>query len=127
MEGIERIKVLASEVKDEAVLEIVNYLISRTDMNEKYLNEEKSLKQMIDFIVGQAKKKAKNNRAIVKDEVVFGWAIHYWDEPNNKLNIEEDNEEKEEQTTSKAKETSSLDSAPKVKKSWVAEGQLSLF
>lgn len=45
MEGIERIKVLASEVKDEAVLEIVKYLISRTDMNDKYLNEEKCLKQ----------------------------------------------------------------------------------
>ena len=67
MEGIERIKVLASEVKDEAVLEIVNYLISRSDMNEKYLNEEKSLKQMIDFIVGQAKKKAKNNEIEVID------------------------------------------------------------
>ena len=69
MNGIERIKVLASEVKDEAVLEIVRYLISRTDMNDKYLNEEKSLKQMIDFILKEAKKKSENNMAMIKDEI----------------------------------------------------------
>ena len=44
-EGMERIKILASDVKDNAVLEIVNYLLSREDMNEKYLNEEKSFNQ----------------------------------------------------------------------------------
>ena len=47
MEGIERIKILASEVKDTALLKIVDYLLSRKDMNDKYLNEEKSLKQMV--------------------------------------------------------------------------------
>lgn len=61
MEGIERIKILASEIKDEALLEIVNYLISRKDMNDKYLNEEKSLRQMIDFIMNEAKKKIKKS------------------------------------------------------------------
>ena len=32
MKGIERIKVLASEIKDEALLQIVNYLLTRVDM-----------------------------------------------------------------------------------------------
>jgi hypothetical protein len=122
--GIERIKVLASEVKDEAVLEIVRYLISRTDMNDKYLNEEKSLKQMIDFILKEAKKKSENNMAMIKDDVVFGWAIHYWDEDNKDLDLSSsDNvkniEKKEKVVQEKTNKV--------VKKDWTAEGQLTLF
>ena len=124
MEGIERIKVLASEVKDEAVLEIVKYLISRTDMNDKYLNEEKSLKQMIDFITNEAKKKSENNMAMIKADVVFGWAIHYWDEDNKDLDLSSsDNvkniEKKEKVVQEKTNKV--------VKKDWTPEGQLTLF
>lgn len=124
MNGIERIKVLASEVKDEAVLEIVKYLISRTDMNDKYLNEEKSLKQMIDFILKEAKKKSENNMAMIKDDVVFGWAIHYWDEDNKDLDLSSSdnvkNIEKEEKVVQE--KTNKI-----VKKDWTPEGQLTLF
>lgn len=123
MEGIERIKILASEIKDEALLEIVNYLISREDMNDKYLNEEKSLRQMIDFIMNEAKKKSKNNRAIVKDEVVFGWAIHYWDESNEELKLGKATESNIEKATESRKIKKS-----KIKsKDWNPEGQLTLF
>lgn len=124
MNGIERIKVLASEVKDEAVLEIVRYLISRTDMNDKYLNEEKSLKQMIDFILKEAKKKSENNMAMIKDDVVFGWAIHYWDEDNKDLDLSSSdnvkNIEKKEKVVQE--KTNKI-----VKKDWTPEGQLMLF
>lgn len=124
MNGIERIKVLASEVKDEAVLEIVKYLISRTDMNDKYLNEEKSLKQMIDFIANEAKKKSENNMAMIKDDVVFGWAIHYWDEDNKDLDLSSSdnvkNIEKKEKVVQE--KTNKI-----VKKDWTPEGQLTLF
>lgn len=124
MEGIERIKVLASEVKDEAVLEIVKYLVSRTDMNDKYLNEEKSLKQMIDFILKEAKKKSENNMAMIKDDVVFGWAIHYWDEDNKDLDLSSSdnvkNIEKKEKVVQE--KTNKI-----VKKDWTPEGQLTLF
>ena len=124
MNGIERIKVLASEVKDEAVLEIVRYLISRTDMNDKYLNEEKSLKQMIDFILKEAKKKSENNMAMIKDDVVFGWAIHYWDEDNKDLDLSSNDnvkniEKKEKVVQEKTNKV--------VKKDWTPEGQLTLF
>ena len=87
MEGLERIKVLASEITDDALLEIINYLLKREDMNEKYLNEEKSLKQMVEFIRENARKKAKDGMAMIKDEVVFGWAIHYFDESNEDLGL----------------------------------------
>lgn len=122
MEGIERIKVLASEIQDEAVIEIVNYLLSRIDMNDKYLNEEKSLKQMIDFIVNEAKKKSKNNMAMIKDEVVFNWAIHYWDETNKDLGLGSD---KKEEIIEKEEVVS--ESQRKIKKEWTPEGQLTLF
>lgn len=98
MKGIERIKILASKVKDKAVLKIVEYLISRTDMNEKYLNEEKSLKQMINFIKSEAKKEAQNGIAMIEDEKVYSWAIHYFDETNKDLGLDSDkNKETKEQ------------------------------
>ncbi len=121
MKGLERIKILASEIKDAAVLVIVDYLLSREDMNEKYLNEEKSLKQMISFIKNEAQKQAKDGMAIIKDEIVFGWAIHYWDETNENLNID----------TVKSSENIIKKEAKKTKKEenkeWKPEGQLTLF
>lgn len=120
MEGIERIKALASEIKDPALLKVVEYLLSREDMNDKYLNESKSLKSMVDFIKGQAKKQAKNGMAMIENEVVYGWAIHYWDENNKDLDIKEEPEEAEE-----VKEVKPIKKVQK--KEWVAEGQLSLF
>lgn len=124
MEGIERIKVLASEVKDEAVLEIVKYLISRTDMNDKYLNEEKSLKQMIDFILKEAKKKSENNMAMIKDDVVFGWAIHYWDEDNKDLDLSSSDNVK---NIGKKEKVVQEKTNKIVKKDWTPERQLTLF
>ena len=120
MEGIERIKILASEIKDEALLAIVNYLLTRADMNEKYLNEKKSLKQMVSYIKDQAKKMAKDNMAMVKDDVVFGWAIHYWDETNSDLEIDDSSEE----TTEVSKPVKKIIKKPTKA---VPEGQLTLF
>ena len=121
MEGIERIKILASKVNDKALLEIVNYLITRTDMNEKYLNENKNLSQMIEFIKSSAQKKAKNGVAMIEDEIVYGWAIHYWDESNEILKLEKVKDEaREKDELKKVKKTSA-------KKDWIPEGQLSLF
>lgn len=41
MDGIQRIQEMATGQKDFVLLEIVKYLTSRTDMNDKYLNKEK--------------------------------------------------------------------------------------
>lgn len=117
--GLERIKKLSAEVKDKAVLKIIDYLLSRKDMNEKYLNEEKSLTQMIEFIKSKAKEKATNGVAMIEDDEVYSWAIHYFDESNKDLKIskiKEDVEVKEEKK-----------STVKKNKNWIPEGQLSLF
>ena len=87
MLGIERIKILGSEVKDKALLKVIEYLVSREDMNEKYLNEEKSLKQMVEYIKSEAKKQAVNGMAMIEDDELYGWAIHYFDETNEKLGL----------------------------------------
>ncbi len=129
MDGLERIKVLSSEVKDKALLKIVDYLLSRQDMSDKYLNEEKSLKQMIKFIKDCAHKEAKNGVAMIEDEVVYGWAIHYWDETNENLNISKEKPPKKaENIKEKEKDNVKVSKTKKkAEKNWNPEGQLTLF
>lgn len=56
MDGIKRIEEMATGQKDYVLLEIVKYLISREDMDEKYLNQEKTLKEMAVYIQGEIMK-----------------------------------------------------------------------
>ena len=43
----------------------------------------KSIKGCCDYIMQQARKAAKkSNFAMVENDVVFGWAVHYFDEDN---------------------------------------------
>lgn len=124
MNGVERLKILSEEIKDKALLKIVDYLLSRTDMDEKYLNETKTLKQMVDYIKTEAKKQAKNGIAMIEDEVVYGWAIHYFDEPNEVIKIDSN--------VSTCSEIPNVEKVTKKqekvnKKNWIPEGQLSLF
>lgn len=94
-------------------------------MNDKYLNEEKSLKQMIDFIKSKAEKQAKNGMAMINDEVVYGWAIHYWDESNETLNLVSKLNE-DDTAADKINKLEPKKSKTK-SKNWIPEGQLSLF
>lgn len=117
--GLERIKKLSAKVKDKAVLKIIDYLLSRKDMNEKYLNEEKTLTQMIEFIKAKAKEKATNGVAMIEDDEVYSWAIHYFDESNKDLKISK--------TKSDVEVKEEKKSTVKKNKNWIPEGQLSLF
>lgn len=130
MEGLERIKVLSSEIEDKALLKIIEHLLSREDMNEKYLNEEKSIKQMVSYIKSEAYKQAKDNMAFIEDEVVFGWAIHYWDESNEKLGLVKKEEPKKvEPQEPKEDKSDSKEEIIENKKEtkWQPEGQLTIF
>lgn len=132
MKGIERIKILSSDIKDEQLKSIIDYLLSRTDMNDKYLNEEKSLSQMIKFIMREANEKLKKvsisggSVAYATDEMVFSWAIHYWDESNSNLNLVNKKEEEANDTNSPVKSVQNK-RKPDKKEEWVSEGQLTLF
>jgi len=87
MEGIERIKKLSQEQKDANIQKVAEYLINREDMDEKYLNEEKNLIDMWDYIKEQAREKAVNGCAVIEDQEVYSLAIHYFDETNEALGI----------------------------------------
>lgn len=124
LDGIERIKILAKEVKDKPLLKIIDYLLTRNDMNDKYLNEEKNLSQMIQYIKAEAKKRAINGVAVIEDEEVYNLAIHYFDEANSNLKINNNVDLKEAKLSEKSvlkrnKETNK-------KKQYIPEGQLSL-
>jgi hypothetical protein len=87
MKGIERLRELIKGQQDKPLNKVVDYLCTREDMDEKYINPEKDLKGMIDFIRGEARKQAKDGMAMIDDEEVYGWAVHYFDESNEKLGI----------------------------------------
>lgn len=87
MNGIERLKSMIEGPFEKPLFKIFLYLKSREDMYDKYLNEEKSMSQMYDYIKNEARKQAKNGVAIIEDSVVYGLAIHYFDESNEDLGL----------------------------------------
>lgn len=89
MEGIERLKAMAMKggSMQKQYFKIFMHLKNRTDMDEKFLNPEKSMDQMYEYIKGEVKKQAVNGVAMVEDAVVYGLAIHYFDESNEDLGI----------------------------------------
>ena len=52
---------------------------------EKYANEKKSISQCVEYIKSEARKKIKGSAGHIDDDVVFGWALHYYDEENIKF------------------------------------------
>lgn len=110
MEGIKRIEEMAKGQKDFVLLSIVNYLISREDMNDCYLNKEKTLKEMVLYIQGEVikdfckKMKTKNpskfaqtikygNSSVrclpvgMSDAATYELAIKYFSKDNKELGI----------------------------------------
>jgi len=49
---------------------------------ERYKDEKKSLDECVKYIMAEAKKQAKNGCAAIEDAVVYGWAVHYYQEEN---------------------------------------------
>lgn len=67
---------------------IKNYLDKRASEDElfakSYAKENKSLDECCQYILGEARKLG--SEVCVSDEVVFGWAVHYYDEDEIKIN-----------------------------------------
>lgn len=103
MNGFEKLKTQVKDQQDTALNQVVEYLLSREDMEQKYLNEEKTLEGMCNFIKTKGNTHAKNGCNFITNEVVFAWAIMYFSLPNTFLKI---NDVKlTNKTTSKHKET----------------------
>ena len=61
---------------------ILDYLESNASdaLAAKINSGQKTLQSCFDYIRGEAKKQAKSGCAMISDAVVFGWAIHYFEE-----------------------------------------------
>ena len=45
-----------------------------------YAKENKNIEECCSYITSEARKQAKSGCAVIADDVVFGWAVHYYDE-----------------------------------------------
>ena len=108
MTGFERLKEQVKDQEDKALLQTIDYLLSREDMEQKYLNEEKTVEDMVKFIKDKARKYMKNGWNYITNEVVYAWAIMYFSLPNSFLKIEkkDTNNNKTKTKTSSKKENS---------------------
>lgn len=68
---------------------IKTYLDQRAKEDElfakSYAKEHKSLDECLKYINQQARKRAENNVAMIEDAEVYGWAVHYYDEDDIKV------------------------------------------
>lgn len=94
-----------------------------------YAKENKNIKDCCSYITSQAKKQQTGGCAAISDDVVFGWAVHYYDEDD--IKIEKTSNTRSEVKTSAPKKTEEKKpEAPKAKikpKKKEDVGQLSLF
>lgn len=87
MEGRKRLQALAKGQENTALLKVVSHLETLEEMDSKFLNEEKTLKGMTEYIKSNASKQAIDGYAYVEDEVVFEWAVNYWSKSDEVLGI----------------------------------------
>lgn len=52
---------------------------------ERYKLESKSIDKCVQYITAEAKKKTKSGGVWLEDDVVFGWAVHYYMEDDVKV------------------------------------------
>lgn len=68
---------------------IKTYLDQRAKEDEQfaksYAKEHKSIEECVKYISQQARKRAENNVAMIEDAEVYGWAVHYYDEDDIKV------------------------------------------
>ena len=74
MTGFDRLKEQVKDQKDKALVQTVDYLLSREDMEQRYLNEEKNIEEMAKFIRNKARKYMKNGWNYITNEVVYASA-----------------------------------------------------
>lgn len=67
---------------------IKTYLDNRAKTDElfavSYTKTNKNIDECFNYVVGEAKKQG--NAVYLPDDVVFGWAVHYYDEDDIKIN-----------------------------------------
>lgn len=117
MTGFERLKEQVKDQEDKALLQTVDYLLSREDMEQKYLNPEKTIEEMAKFIKDKARKYMRNGWNYITNEVVYAWAIMYFSLPNSFLKIEKkDADKSKNKTKTSSKKASSKNNVVSLEK-----------
>ena len=134
MTGFERLKEQVKDQEDKALVQTVEYLLTREDIEEDYLKEEKTLEGMCKFIKNKAKKYMKNGWNYITNEVVYSWAVMYFSLPDLFLGIEHKEVSNTKSNTKKSSKSSntknnvvSLEKAKKEIEKKKETTQLSLF
>lgn len=133
MTGFERLKEQVKDQEDKALVQTVEYLLTREELEQKFLDEGKTLKEMKSFIQDKARKYMKNGWTYITNEVVYSWAIMYFSLPKAFLKIAENKAKKDIKVKENSKNSEpknnvvSLEKAKKVIKNKKETSQLSLF
>ena len=133
MNGFDKLKEQVKDQEDVALQEVVKYLLSRDDMEQKYLKDEKTLEGMCSFIKSKGQAHAKNGWNFITNEVVFAWAVMYFSLPNSYLKINDTKPKSKTTNKSASKETPeknnvvSLEKAKKAMEEKKQIEQLTLF
>ena len=85
---------------------IKDYLDERASKDElfakSYAKTNKNIDECYDYIVGEARKQCKDSDSIcISDDVVYGWAVHYYDEDNIKIGRSTESKESKESNVNK--------------------------
>ena len=87
MEGIEKLRAEVLEMNNNNITAIFNYLENRKDLYNTFNNNEKSTKQMYEYICNQAEKQKIGTVAMIADNVVLLWAVNYFLKSNKELGL----------------------------------------
>lgn len=87
MDGLERLEKEALEMNNHNVILIFNYIKEKESLRDKFNNEEKTIKGMYEFICNKVRIVSQNNVAMVQDNIVYLWAMAYFNKTNEELGI----------------------------------------
>ncbi len=91
MSGLDRLDLMLQKYSNNALQKIVDYLKNLKDIDTTiYLNEEKNLEDMYNYLKFEAKKFALNGVAIIEDEKVYEWSLKYFQFPNDSLGFKKE-------------------------------------
>lgn len=129
MTGVERIKEQMEGQKDPALIQTVEYLLSLDYLDKAFLNEEKSVKQMAEFIKEKGRKHLQNGWNYVSDSVVYSWGAMYFSLPNKYLKLKEESNssDKAKKETKTKNNVVSMEKAKKALEEKKEVEQLTLF
>lgn len=116
MNGLERLEKESIEMNNHNVILIFNYIKEKESLRDKFNNEEKTIKGMYEFICNKARTVSQNNVAMVQNNIVYLWAMAYFNKTNEELGINK-------KVPAPKKETKKTE----IKKEEKKDNQISLF